>query len=553
MTLSLRLRAGFGFGHVLNDLCSALWFTYLLVYFHHVLLFDNTYAGLVLLIGQIADGLATPFVGRESDRQDDTAFCSKYGKRKVWHFAGCLCVLLGFPFIFLGCIHCEGSEEWAQVMYYAPFVIIFQFGWASTQINHLSLIPDLARSEDERTDLNSIRYAFTVMSNITVYLITWIVLGIGSTGTETTIGPEDAYKFRYIVGAVLVIGAVFVILFHVLVKENVYSSTYGPIEQSTSQCQTENAIDRPIHCRMAWNDWFAEPQFYLIAMLYMCTRLFCNITQSYVPIYLQDSLHLHEQSLAYIPLVMYLSGFITSMVMNCANKKIGRKATFLIGCVLALASCVGVLLGKGDLYKTYLLYGVAVLMGAGGSTMLVTSLSLTADLIGPNSETGAFVYGAMSFTDKLSNGITVMVIQSITPCTSCCPDCNWYFRNVLGYGCGLFALLAIVAILLLLPAKIGHRRKAQGREASDNNSHNVCNESHLETVVVNACTAAAKGQVPVGVCAGPSESATTDKEDKQELVLGDDYVSISQQPEVAEEDPKDTVRYRHEAAPTDVI
>lgn len=51
--ISLRTKIGYGFGHVLNDLCSAMWFTYLLVYFHHVLLFDNGLAGVVLLIGQV--------------------------------------------------------------------------------------------------------------------------------------------------------------------------------------------------------------------------------------------------------------------------------------------------------------------------------------------------------------------------------------------------------------------------------------------------------------------------------------------------------------------
>ena len=33
-------------------------------------------------------------------------------------------------------------------------------------------------------------------------------------------------------------------------------------------------------------------------------------------------------------------------------------------------------------------------------------------------ETGAFVYGAMSFTDKLSNGITVQLIQIFHPCNA---------------------------------------------------------------------------------------------------------------------------------------
>jgi Na+/melibiose symporter-like transporter len=34
--LGLRLKIGFGLGHVLNDLAASIWFTYLLLYFHEV-------------------------------------------------------------------------------------------------------------------------------------------------------------------------------------------------------------------------------------------------------------------------------------------------------------------------------------------------------------------------------------------------------------------------------------------------------------------------------------------------------------------------------------
>lgn len=43
--------------------------------------------------------------------------------------------------------------------------------------------------------------------------------------------------------------------------------------------------------------------------------------------------------------------------------------------------------------------------------MLVTSLGITADLIGKNTQSGAFVYGAMSFTDKMANGVAILLIQ----------------------------------------------------------------------------------------------------------------------------------------------
>lgn len=82
-----KLRLAYGVGHVLNDICASMWFTYLLVFFHLVLGFSAFLAGIMLLVGQVADALATPFVGLHSDKDDDFWLC-RYGKRKTWHLLG---------------------------------------------------------------------------------------------------------------------------------------------------------------------------------------------------------------------------------------------------------------------------------------------------------------------------------------------------------------------------------------------------------------------------------------------------------------------------------
>ncbi|KAF2352097.1 Major facilitator superfamily domain [Trinorchestia longiramus] len=368
---------GYGVGHVLNDLCSSLWFTYLLIFLNKVERFPNTLAGAVLLIGQVADGISTPFVGTQADRTDDTAFCMKYGRRKTWHLAGTIFVAVAFPFIFMGCLGCGLTEAGYQVLYLAPFVVIFQFGWAAVQISHLALIPSLTSEPHERTELNAIRYAFTVFSNITVYLITWLALGLQSTSAaDSVIGPDDAATFKHYAATVL---------------------------------------------HMSPIDWFKKKQFYLVAVLYMCTRLFCNLSQAYMPIYLQDTLVLSPQSVAYIPLTMYVAGFITTTSIKPINVRFGRKVSYLLGSLLGLSACIWINFGAGPVYSKYMVYPMAALLGAGSSTMLVTSLSITADLIGNNVESGAFVYGAMSFTDKLSNGVAIMIIQYFSPyrCVYC--------------------------------------------------------------------------------------------------------------------------------------
>ena len=48
--LPWKTRLAFGIGHVLNDLCASMWFTYLLVFFHLVLRFYNSLSGIYIYI-----------------------------------------------------------------------------------------------------------------------------------------------------------------------------------------------------------------------------------------------------------------------------------------------------------------------------------------------------------------------------------------------------------------------------------------------------------------------------------------------------------------------
>ncbi len=84
-SLRLSQRLAYGIGHVLNDLCASMWFSYLLLYFQGVIHFNNVMAGYLMLLGQIADAVFTPLVGLEADR---TRGFGNYGKRKSWHLVG---------------------------------------------------------------------------------------------------------------------------------------------------------------------------------------------------------------------------------------------------------------------------------------------------------------------------------------------------------------------------------------------------------------------------------------------------------------------------------
>ncbi|XP_053076100.1 major facilitator superfamily domain-containing protein 12 isoform X2 [Acinonyx jubatus] len=151
-----------------------------------------------------------------------------------------------------------------------------------------------------------------------------------------------------------------------------------------------------------------------VGLLYMSTRLIVNLSQTYIAMYLTYSLNLPKKFIATIPLVMYVSGFCSSFLMKPVNKCIGRNLTYFAGLLVILAFAAWVALADRLGVAVYV---AAVLLGTGCATILVTSLAMTADLIGPHTHSGAFVYGAMSFSDKVANGLAVMAIQSLHPCS----------------------------------------------------------------------------------------------------------------------------------------
>lgn len=435
----------YSIGHVQNDICASMWFTYLVIFFQTVLQWPRTVAGIIMLIGQVADALSTPFVGLQADLRDDFWMC-RYGRRKTWHLVGTLCVLLSFPFIFMSCIGCRDAagDYWYQLVYFGAFICIFQFGWAAVQISHLSLIPDLTPDQNARTGLIACRYTFTVMSNVFVYVLAWGVFHVTSESHQ--MGPSDKPGFQIIVMAGLGVGIACSILFHMVVKEVPNTPV---LEQHPAQAEGVNSSITPVREQKTVKEHIFSLKFYQIAAVYMSTRLFANLSQVLTPLYLHEQ-GFGAESLAVVPLVMFLSSFCTSFIVKAMNKHMGRKIAYFVGCVIGTGGCIWILLGAGKLYTTYEVHAVAVLLGASSSIQLVTSLGLTADLIGIDTHTGAFVYGAMSFVDKMSNGVAVAILQAYF---------SHDYRRVFAYVCGGATILGSLSVGSL---SLNCRRKALG-------------------------------------------------------------------------------------------
>ena len=190
-----RVVFGYSLGHVFNDMCASMWFTYLLIYLEKVIKMRSWRAGLLMLIGQVVDAIATPVIGILSDSRILPHFLVKHGRRMPWHFFGFILVGVSFSFVFNKCLLCNPStDEIWTVVYYTPLIAAFQIGWASMQVNHLALIQTIASQESCQRTLSTSRLAASVLANLAVFSV--LYLNFRMEGGDDTISPADLFHFR---------------------------------------------------------------------------------------------------------------------------------------------------------------------------------------------------------------------------------------------------------------------------------------------------------------------------------------------------------------------
>lgn len=165
---------------------------------------------------------------------------------------------------------------------------------------------------------------------------------------------------------------------------------------------------------------------------------------------------------AIAPLSSFISGLIASFPMRAINKRLGRKSTIILGLIFIVASSIlywFIYDIKEPLYIEIALISACVLLGIGTSTTNICSFSLTSDLIGLNTECGAFVYGIMSFTDKLANGIVIALIQQFNPCSLLTTvTCSLYYRYILTFIPIGVSVLTILMTISLWKTNVGGNR-----------------------------------------------------------------------------------------------
>lgn len=167
-------------------------------------------------------------------------------------------------------------------------------------------------------------------------------------------------------------------------------------------------------------NFFKSTLLYQNAFLYVFSRLFMTTALVYIPLWLDERsynvAHASDKNvehIAIIPMISFISSFIASMAMKYANRFCGHQIAYLSGSMICISACTVVSMAIPANASAWRLYGVATLFGTGSSVTMISSLCITADMIGRHADQSGFIYSAVTFADKLITGIVVVVIETL--------------------------------------------------------------------------------------------------------------------------------------------
>eukprot|EP00741_Cyanophora_paradoxa_P006870 tig00001056_g6645.t1 len=365
-----RVLIPYGLGTALNDLIASVWFTYVLYFLQEHEGMAASHAALVLLLGQLIDAVCTPLLGLLIDRSRvwlGRKFFVGYGS--VLTAAG-FWLLFCHPLIFPWAVELgpASAERFAIVM---AAVALLQVGWASVQLSHLALIPELGASEADHVLLSSARFAATTASSLTTFALA---------AAAFRYAPARQ-QYAALATAIVALGATAVLLFLLFVPE--------PGREEREAGRRARAASR-LGAPWPWHRWFLEPTYYEVALVYAASRVCVVVITASLAFYLRFALALPEEAKGLAPLVMQASSLAASFFLKRLHSAAGSTGALSAGALLVGASCSFFYVLTPATAR--LVYAAVPLAGAGTAMLMVSAVSAAARLVGERSDSGAFVY-----------------------------------------------------------------------------------------------------------------------------------------------------------------
>jgi glycoside/pentoside/hexuronide:cation symporter, GPH family len=318
------------------------------VFFTNVAGLDPKLAGNILAIGKVFDAINDPIVGVLSDRTR-----SRWGRRHPWMIFGA--VPFGL-FFFLQWLVPQFSDNPATnqiglFWYYVVISILFNTAFTAVNLPYTALTPELTQDYQERTSLNSFRFAFSIGGSI-------LALILGLVVSQIVTDPAQQYL---VLGAVCGVLSVFPI----------YWCVWGTKERFTTE--TEPSIPFFEQLKIVFSN---RPFLYVIG-IYLCSWLAFQLTATILPYFVINWMGMSS----YFGVALAVQGVAIVMlfVWSAVSKHQDKRMVYFMGMSLWILAQAGLFLLQPG--QTGLMYLLAAMAGAGVATAYLVPWSMLPDVI----------------------------------------------------------------------------------------------------------------------------------------------------------------------------
>ncbi|MGG6296616.1 MFS transporter [Leptolyngbya sp. AN02str] len=393
--LSLPTKLAFGAGDLGPAITANILVVFLLIFFTNVAGIDPGLAGSILLVGKLWDAVNDPLVGALSDRTK-----SRLGRRLPWMIWG------GIPFgifFFLQWIVPRFSDnpttnQWGLFWYYVIVSILFNNFYTMVNLPYTALTPELTRDYDERTRLNSYRFAFSIGGSILSLVLALVIFRL----------VTDASQHYLWIGGVCAVMSVLPIYWCVL---GVYKRVVR-LERDRQEVLAANPVESIPYLQQLKIAFTNRPFLYVIG-IYLCSWLAVQNTVTVIPYFVKNYMGLSDEVFTQAVIAVQVTALLMLFVWSKASAKLGKKAVYFLGMSLWVIAQIGLFLLQPG--QVGLMYVLAIMAGFGVSTAYLIPWSMIPDVIeldelntGQRRE-GIF-YGFMVLLQKLALALGLFLV-----------------------------------------------------------------------------------------------------------------------------------------------
>ena len=383
-------------------------------------------AGSILAIGKVSDAINDPIIGVLSDRTR-----TKWGRRIPWMLWGM--IPFGLCFFCLWLVPSFSSDtninNWCLFTYYVIVAILFHLSYTSVNLPYTTLTPELTQDYNERTNLNSFRFAFSiggsilslvlasfifqlypdnpnrqyfvlglVNSIIAMVAVLWCALRIQERGSQ----PIFQQNQKKILGYILITIATIALVYSVVnlfsgISHGVLSLILGlqllGFGYTLIFSQTESHLcDRDaIAQRNSANSTTSIPIFQQVKIslqnkpfryvigIYLCSWLAVQLTASILIYFTVSYMGMSEADFPSIAIAVQGTALVMLFFWKSLSSKIGKKAVYFIGTSFWILAQIGLfIIQPGQITELYIL---AILAGFGVSVAYLIPWSMIPDVI----------------------------------------------------------------------------------------------------------------------------------------------------------------------------